>query len=251
VLRTVLAAALGVAVIAGVVAIEGATVFSVTACTTTDASTVLSPQTGIIVQADPLVSPYGCGEMAGQVYKYAAVLVDINGHLVTAQIYDCFADGTFVNLAGATTADAANGFAYTILVYAWTFESYKANYDAIANAIGVVNAAGASDAGNIQNPFLIVPATWATTCQAVQTTNIEQIAVCAPLTAEGQPMPPPASDAGDAATEAGDAATADAGDAATIEGDAGDGGEQSGDAGDSGSGGGEDGGDAADAGGHD
>jgi hypothetical protein len=204
VLRSVLAAALGVGVIVGIATFEGAAALSVGACATTDASTVFSPQTGIIVQADPLIAGYGCGEGVGQVYKYAALVVDATGRLVAAQIYDCFADGTFVNLTGVTV-DGGTDLSFTVLVYAWDLTAYTTNYDAIASGIGAINASAANDGGSIPNPFFSIPATWSTTCQATQTTNIEQLAVCNPLTPESTPKAPPPADGGkDGGTDSGE-----------------------------------------------
>jgi hypothetical protein len=184
-----------VGIIVGIAMLEGAAALSVTACATTDASTVFSPQTGIIVQADPLVSAYGCGQAPGEVYKYVAVVVDATGKLVAAQGYDCFADGTFVNLTGASI-DGGTALTFTVLVYAWDLAAYTANYAAIAGGVSDINAAAIEDASMITNPFSFVPATWTTECTATQTTDIEQLAVCPPLTPGSAPKAPPPVDAG-------------------------------------------------------
>ncbi len=189
VLRSVLAALLGIGIIVGVATLEGAAALSVTACATTDASTIYTPVTGVIVRAEPLVAGYGCGELPGEVYKYAAVAEDSTGHLVAAQIYDCFADGIFVNLNPASGVDATAALDFTVLIYAWDLTAYTATYGPIADAISAINAGGSTEAGSSVNPFDTVPATWKTTCQATQTTNIEELAVCAPLAPAGPTSP--------------------------------------------------------------
>jgi hypothetical protein len=200
VVKTVLFALLGAAVILAVAAFEGAAAMTVAACATTDATTVLSPVTGILVKADDLLGPHNCGESSDDVYKYAAVLVDsTTGQLITAQVYDCFADAVFVNLTGTST-EAGVVYDYNIFIYAWTMQSYTANYalsapgGGIAEALTAINAAGATDAALTANPFVNVVSTYTTTCTASQMTNIEQTAVCNPLTPS--PATPPMPESG-------------------------------------------------------
>ena len=121
---------------------------------------------------------------------------DSAGRLVAAQIYDCFADGTFVNLTG-TGGDASDALVFTVQIYAWNQQSYTANYAAIASNVTTVNAAAAADGGYIADPFLATPATWTTSCEATQTTNIEQVAVCQPLVPEATAQPPTPADGGE------------------------------------------------------
>jgi hypothetical protein len=197
VVKTILFAILGVAVIIAVAVFEGAAAMTVTACNTTDATTILSPVTGILVKADDLLGPHNCGEGPDDIYKYAAVLVEsTTGQLITAQVYDCFADAVFVDLTGTPTSDGGTLYDYAVLIYAWNLQTYTANYSAsapgggIAEALNAINVAGATDAALTVNPFVGVVANYSTTCTAVQMTNIEQTAVCLPLTPSGMaPLP--------------------------------------------------------------
>src|SRR5215472_3860391 len=81
----------------------------------------LTPTTGIVVRSDTLVAGYGCGVGPNEVYKYVAVIVEPdasgapNGPVVAAQVYDCFADATFVSL----NASDSGSLTFDVLVYAY------------------------------------------------------------------------------------------------------------------------------------
>jgi len=183
--RSVLVGALGASVGVGMLGLAvnlgvGVTALQTTGCNADAGTTIIAPTTGITVQAQPLVATFGCGQQPGQVYKYAAVVEDSTGRPVYAEVYDCFADATFVNLAAAPNGSLS----FSVLVYAWDFLDYDAHASAIGAGINTIAVAAAADA-SAPNPFLVVPATYSTSCTATQTTNIVQLAVCGPLAPEG------------------------------------------------------------------
>jgi hypothetical protein len=137
---------------------------SIAACS--DASTTLgiTPITGILVRSDALVGASGCGRGANQVFKYAAVVVDADGTAITAGIYDCFADGSFQNLAIGN---------YTVEIFAYS----QAAYDAQAPDVSSAASSTAPDLPRLRK----LAASSTTTCRATQQQNIEVLAVCAPL----------------------------------------------------------------------
>jgi len=203
VVRSILAAVLGVGVIALVATLEGAAAVSVTACNTTDANTVYSPVTGVVVNAAMLIAPYRCGEAADEVYEYAPVLVDSTGHVVAALQYGCYANAFFVNLT--SDQDSGAPLTFTVYVYAWNLQTYTQQSQAIQEALDLVGSDALPNAEVLQR-FNAIPTTWTTTCQAVQTTNIEQLALCQPLVPSVSGPTPPA----DAGPDAEEDASADA-----------------------------------------
>lgn len=168
--------------------LAGAAAVAVPACTSADGSIGLNPITGIVIRSESLIAGHGCGQQAGQVYKYAAIVTlteagDAGPEPSTAAgVYDCFADGTFANLP----ASPVGGTAFTVSIYAFDSPTWNANADAIQTA--VVLSSGADDAGVPLHPFdpLLAPiANWTTTCSATQQSDIEVLAVCGELTATG------------------------------------------------------------------
>jgi|SRR5215472_3771985 len=175
----------------------------------------ITPTTAIVVRSDTLVAGYGCGVGPGQVYKYAAVVVEPDasgnpsGPIVAAQVFDCFADGTFVSL----NPSDSGSLTFFVLVYAYDKTQYDA--DEAAAMPTFESAVGAANSSHV-NDFPQIPATWTTSCTATQQANVEVLALCGPLTPAGQ-----SSDGGEdgPATDAppGDAPTDGSGEAAPAE----------------------------------
>ena len=152
------------------------------ACGTTTTATGVTPVTGIVIRAESLVSGFGCGHGATQVFKYVAVVENVDaisdaGIFRFSNVFDCFADGTFVNLPASSTGNLT----FSVHIYAYN----EATYDA-ASTGGLVNAV-ASDQFATAAPEFAPSApffpTWTTTCVATQQSNIVVLAVCGPLVA--------------------------------------------------------------------
>jgi hypothetical protein len=180
-----------------------AAVLGVYACST-GTTTGITPITGIVVRADTLVAGHGCGTGPDQIYKYAAVvsLKEEAGTspLVAAGAYDCYADATFVNLCSSSTG----AFVYDVDVYAFTQAQWNAVSAQIAQALpppppqlgqptdlptvlAALSSYCTTDGGfaletQVTNA-LAAGASLSTTCTATQQSNIEVLAVCAPLAA--------------------------------------------------------------------
>lgn len=191
---------------------------SLAACSGSSATTGVPPVTGIIVRAETLTGGRGCGTRPTQLFKYGVI---VHGYTWTdrdaagpdpadpksyatpraAGVFDCFADGTFVELP-----DEGGNTTYRLDVFAFNQPDYAA-------ANGALEAAG-TDA---QRALEAKP-TWTTECFATQQKDVQALAVCAPLVArEGEPTAPV-----DAGLDGGDV---DGGDGGALDaGDAGDGG---------------------------
>jgi hypothetical protein len=146
------------------VALGAVGVIGLAACSGTAATTGISPITGILIRSDALVGARGCGRGPSQVFKYAAVVVDTNGAAITAGTYDCFADGSFQNLAIGN---------YTVEIFAFS----QAAYD--AQSPDILSAASSTSPDLPRLRRLAASAT--TSCRATQQQNIEVLAVCDPL----------------------------------------------------------------------
>lgn len=144
------------------------------ACSGSGSTTGIPPITGIVIRAETLTVGRGCGRGPTQLFKYAAIVygytdgpADVKGSYrtpITAGVYDCFADGTFVELpetAGSTT--------FRLEVFAYSEPAYTA-------ARATVDTAGTNgDALRTTNP------TWTTVCTATQLRDVQALAVCDPL----------------------------------------------------------------------
>lgn len=140
------------------------------ACGSTPVSSPLAPVTGIVVRSDSLVAGFGCGTKPEQIFRYAAVVIDQNGQAVAGATYDCFSDGSFVNLLGTDGGADGGQLDFTVQVFAF-------NKDAYAQSSAQIEAAVASP-----EQLALLNPTWTTACRATQQTNIEVLAVCGPLT---------------------------------------------------------------------
>ena len=157
-----------------VAAILVACIAVVVACSGSGSSTGIPPITGIVIRAETLTNGRGCGRGPAQLYKYAAIVygytdgpADVKGSYrtpVTAGVYDCFADGTFVELpqTGGSSTFRLDVFAYSEPAY--------------AAASATIEGAGTNgDALRTTNP------TWTTVCTATQLRDVQALAVCDPL----------------------------------------------------------------------
>lgn len=141
------------------------------ACDTTTVTAAISPVTGIIIRSEGLVVGKGCGVGATQIFKYAAIVINSDGLPVAGATYDCFADGTFVNLA----ATDGGSFSFQVKIAAFNAAAYNAQASAIEDAAGRADVAA----------LAALKPTWTTDCTASQQQDIEVLAVCAPLTVSG------------------------------------------------------------------
>jgi hypothetical protein len=139
------------------------------ACTGTSGTGGISPITGILVRSESLVSGRGCGEGATALFRYAAVVTDEGGTPLVGGAYDCFADAgfTFGNLRpnGATK--------YKVFVFAFNrtaFDAQRSSVDGAGANLGALRA---------------LRPTWTTTCEATPLPDVQVLAVCPALKAEG------------------------------------------------------------------
>lgn len=144
------------------------------ACSGSGSSTGIPPITGIVIRAETLTTGRGCGRGENQLFKYAAIVygytegpIDVKGSYrtpVTAGVYDCFADGTFVELP-----QTGGSFTFRLEVFAYSESAFVA-------ARATIEAAGTNgDALRATSP------TWTTTCTATQLRDVQALAVCEPL----------------------------------------------------------------------
>jgi hypothetical protein len=144
------------------------------ACSGSGSSTGIPPITGIVIRAETLTTGRGCGRGPTQLFKYAAIVygytdgpADVKGSYrtpVTAGIYDCFADGTFVELP-----ETGGSFTFRLEVFAYSEPAYLA-------ARSTIEGAGTNgDALRTTDP------TWTTACTATQLRDVQALAVCDPL----------------------------------------------------------------------
>jgi hypothetical protein len=170
----------------------------------TGSTTGITPITGIVVRADTLIQGHGCGtEDAGpsDIYEYVAIVSEIDEAsadqvYIAGGAFRCYADATFVNLCASSTGS----YVYGVAIVAYTQSEWTAlggdptPTNPTANtAINALNRASycTADAGN-QSPIVVDPnyptpsvpkGAYTTTCTATQQSDIEVLAVCAPLSA--------------------------------------------------------------------
>lgn len=213
----------GLCGILGLSAAAGAAA-TVAGCDSTSTEPLIVPITGITVRAETLTAAVGCGTAPSQIFKYAVVVFGVNegeatnldiplnqkkyDQFVAANVYDCFTDGTFVNLP------VINGLSvYGVEVIAFDQPAYVA-----AGGDALIGPVVAGDLALLRSK----QATYTTTCSAEQLVDVQSLAVCKPLTATGSSDGgtdggADASDGGDASDGAPDAgADADAGEDAGL-----------------------------------
>lgn len=178
----------------GFPAFAAAAAAAIAACAGTSPTTGITPITGVVIRSESLIAGHGCGRAPNQVYKYLAVVSNTDPSFPSggapppsyAQVFDCFADGAFVNLL----ASPSGSLSFNVDIFVYNADDYAAHL-ADVNALLAPNAAPQidPDAGTIPNA---PPATWTTKCTATQQQNVVVLAVCQPL-AGG---PSPSSDGG-------------------------------------------------------
>jgi hypothetical protein len=170
---------------------------AVVACGSTASTEVLPPLTGIVVRAESVAGAFGCGERAAQVFKYVVIVRGANppglpagrDEFLAANVFDCFADGQFMNLP-AVTSPAAYGL--EVLGYdRLGFEAVNASgaLTGLLSQLAALRAAvaadgGASDRAAVKvelDKLLLSNATYRTSCEASQVTDVESVATCKSL----------------------------------------------------------------------
>lgn len=137
---------------------------SLGACgTTTDSSsTTYAAITAIVVRAEAARSGSACGEGTSQVFKYAAVLRNASGQVVSAGVYDCFADAAFRDPPFDLDKPTPT---FKVDIHALDKSAYDAK-----GAVAVANAARVGDAAVLGAPTVA--------CEATPRYEVEVVAVC-------------------------------------------------------------------------
>jgi len=166
----------------------GATFGVLPACGSSASTNIITPITGVTVRAETLTSGRGCGTGATQLFKYS-VVVFARGAYAAGNVYDCFTDGTFVELP-TITPDL-----YTLEVFAFNrvaflaaggdginaiFQRLNANHLALAVDGGDHAAQQASIDADLKLLRALRP-TYSTTCTGQQLELVQTLAVCKPL----------------------------------------------------------------------
>jgi hypothetical protein len=144
------------------------------ACNSSSSSSSAFVTTGILVRAETLISGRGCGRGPTNVFKYAVAVFGLgNGDPldrasyttpVTGNVFDCFADGTFIELA-----PVAGSTSFRLEVFVYNEASYQASRDLIDTAVSNTTALRASSP------------TWTTQCTATQLSDVQSVALCDPI----------------------------------------------------------------------
>lgn len=151
-------------------------------CPGTTTPVLYTPFTGIVIHASDVVAGHGCGQGAGQVYRYAVIVSyaapeggAVGGPLY-ASVFDCFEDGVFENLP--PTEAGAQQFSLQVLAYT------KAGFPAGLECPGGVDPSGNPCNLEIDRTFAAMfagDAQWQTTCTATQQQGAPVVAVCEPV----------------------------------------------------------------------
>ena len=157
------------------------------ACGSTSTETLFPPITGVTVQAESLTTGRGCGTGSTQIFKYA-VVVKALGEFAASNLYDCFTDGTFVDLPDIGIAQ------YDLQVVAYNRAAFDAaGSGAIATLINRMNtnraliladAGGANERAAIAADLVLLSSTnptYSTSCTASQLQLVQSLAACKPL----------------------------------------------------------------------
>lgn len=165
---------------------------SFVACSDTGSTAGVPPITGVVVRAETLTTGRGCGTRGDQVFRYAAIVYgnDGNGNLDVpraANVFDCFTDGTFVQLAPVN-----DSLDFRIDVFVYNQQAYLAQRAVIDGATAPEPPPPDPDAAAPPPPAPAAAVkqaleaslpTWTTTCTASQLQDVEVLAVCDPLAA--------------------------------------------------------------------
>jgi len=171
----------------GIVGSVGLVGGALAACGSTGGGEAIQPITGVTVRAETLTTGRGCGTAPTQLFKYA-VVVFARGEYVAGNVYDCFTDGTFVELPDIETS------LYTMEVFAYSRAAYVAvGAEALGAIMARLNANRAvlgTDAGGPPQREAInqdlarlrsSTPTYSTTCTAEQLGLVQTLAICKPL----------------------------------------------------------------------
>jgi hypothetical protein len=158
------------------------------ACGSTATTDIITPITGVTVRAEMLTAGRGCGTGATQLFKYA-VVVFARGAFAAGNLYDCFTDGTFVELPNiapdvymldvvafnnvAFVAAGGNGISAI-------FQRLNENHLALGVDGGDHVAEQAAIDADLQLIRALNP-TYSTTCTGQQLELVQTLAVCKPL----------------------------------------------------------------------
>jgi hypothetical protein len=155
-------------------AIVAASVLALAACGSTSTTDVLPTVTSISVRADAITAGRGCGSAAGQVFKYVVLVMSPDMAYVVGNVYDCFADATFVDLPDVGVRS------YTMSVFAFDRAAYLAAGEGALNA--KVNGwnANVASATPAALAALRSTATYETTCTAPRLDQVQRVASCQP-----------------------------------------------------------------------
>ncbi len=143
------------------------------ACSGSSGTTV-KPTTGILVRAETLTTGRGCGRSPTNLFKYAVVVFGYESgdplaassytRRLTAKVFDCYTDGSFIELA------AVNGNSrYRLEVYAYNEPAYSGSRELIETA------------GTNTTQLKTTSPTWTTECTATQQRDVQALALCTPL----------------------------------------------------------------------
>lgn len=159
----------------------------VAACADSSDNGFTNPTTGILVRAESVTAGKGCGTAATNVYKYAVVVFGYTAGPATdrasytfplyGNVYDCFADGEFINLPAV-----AGSFTYRLEVYAFNRAAYDASRGVIEGAAGNCATTGCTNT-DASTGLPSASPTWTTVCTATQQPQVETLAFCDPLSA--------------------------------------------------------------------
>ena len=168
------------------------------ACGSTSTETLFPPITGITVRAEALTAGRGCGTGSTQIFKYVVVVsvpvANAPPVYAAGNLYDCFTDGTFVDLPDIGTAS------YDIKVYAYNRAAFTAGDDAGSAATAspipgiiqnmndnralVLSDGGPDKLARIEADLVRLRntnPTYSTKCSAGQLQLVQSLAACRPL----------------------------------------------------------------------
>lgn len=137
-------------------------------------STGYRPTTGILIRAETLTTGRGCGREPTNLYKYAVVVFGYTSgdeldpvsyqRPVTANVFDCFTDGAFIELT-----PVQDNPRFRLEVYAYNEQAYTPARDLIESA------------GTNTTQLRATSPTWTTECTAIQQRDVQTLALCSPL----------------------------------------------------------------------
>jgi hypothetical protein len=155
---------IGCGVLAGLGALAACTTLTGSSIASNTVST-FSPVTTVEVDSTSLFEHLGCSNTAGVPYKYVATIYPFGSSaplFITTS--DCFANAVFEDLPTGATGEGD----FTLNVDVFDLPTWNAN-----QGIDFGNPASEPDIRKVAN--------WTSDCTAHQTSNIQSLAVCDPL----------------------------------------------------------------------